>query len=709
MKVLLLLVLLTIFSTASGTTAVETTTSRPTASGIDYDAVRKDLLELLVSGGDYGNHGPRLIRLAWHCAGTYRTTDGRGGCDGARIRFDPELSWADNAGQDGALKLLEPIKIKYGSKISWGDLIVLAANTAIHESGGGPPIKFCAGRVDAPDGSESKKLDIGSVASEKFLIYVNPKEDGADEIREVFGHMGMNDTETVALIGGGHAFGKCHAARSGFEGPWTNDPVHFNNQYFQLLVDKADNYTWNEEMKQFEYHHEGMDLIMLLTDFALIKDDDYKEIVEKFANDAEYLSKMFKHSWEKLVNRDFGNKPCAQDEVVIPDEIKFYDQSYWNEVKAEVGKVYDEDTSMGPFLVRLAWHCAGTYRDTDHRGGCDGARIRYDPEKSWPDNAGLQDALALIEPIFTKYSTSHGLTWADLIIIAGTTALEDMGALETEFCPGRKDVQTAEEAEAGSQYLEKTIYLDGEHGHKDDDRSLIDQMKDSMGIMGFTLREMTVLNGGGHTIGQCHKQFSGFDGRWTSGNDTLDNEYFKTLLTHEWSLETVQKTNRTQFTNKDGSLMMLHTDMVFLNDPKFRAIVQSYAEDNDLFLKEFRDAWIKLVNADRYGDVCVQTPKTEVNEDHSLVYTANDGELNMFDTVLLNHIVNRPFADAEASVGEFKNDESLSAFDSLQTLLWLILCMVLIGIVFYFTGKRIENNTMNDGQYVNFVDDNNEI
>lgn len=599
---------------------------------IDYDAVRDDLMELFPnSAADEGNYGPRLIRLAWHCSGTYRTTDGRGGCDGARIRFDPEAHWADNAGQLGALKLLEPLYLKYGGDISWGDLIVLAANTAIELNGKGPEIPFCAGRVDATDGSDSEWLKPTSIASQTFLIYVDPGVDDAKQIRKVFGYMDVDDWETVALIGGGHAFGRCHASRSGFDGKWTNSPTFFDNQYFQLLDKNADEYksiikNTTTEQRQYEIMHNDETLMMLHTDLALIYDESYRKIVANYSQDPEYYEEMFQHSWEKLVNRDLGNKPCKDDPVPVPEEIKHYDANLWASVKSDVQQIWDEDTEDAPQFVRLAWQCAGTYRFTDHRGGCDGGRIRFNPEKNWPANAGLQATLNLLKPIYQKYLNSrkfkgHTVSWADLIIIAGTTALEDLGALEMPFCPGRVDVANESMAALGSKYL-NTTFLDPEDGRAGDDRPLNIQMRDSLAMRDFTLREMTVLNGGGHSIGKCHADISGYDGQWTEDPTQFDNSFFTTLLLNNW-MDQPTTMGKNQMTNEDGSLIMLHTDMVFSEDGDFKTIAEEYSIDNDKFLTDFRSAWIKLVNSDRYGDVCLNIPDQEEEDEDEDDYCQN--------------------------------------------------------------------------------------
>jgi len=565
--------------------------------GYDPDAVRANIRAILQNpNADDGNYGPFLIRLAWHCAGTYRRTDGRGGCDGARIRFDVERSWGDNAGlipgphEDSgtitALELLAPTKYEFGNALSWGDLIVLAGSTAIEEMGG-PQIDFCGGRVDAYEGYSIEELNVE-------MIYVNAGNTSAADVREKFDKMDMNDQETVALIGGGHAFGRCHASRSGFDGPWTTNPSLFDNEYFRFLL----NLPYQESTLipgQFEAEVGENTYIMLHGDVVLLEDESFKDWVEIYSEDEDLLRGDFKAAWEKLMNRDMGLRPCAGTIPEITETGVDYEA-----VKSDVLDILPDPEadsgSWGPLMVRLGWHCSGTYRVTDHIGGCNGARIRHSPEADWGSNTDVDLALQRLEPIYNRHQP--GLSWADLIIIASTASLEEMGALPMPFCPGRTDV-TAEVAAQQSRNLNPEIYLDAES-------ATAPELRESMKIMGFTDREMVVLNGGGHSVGQCHHFRSGFQGPWTPNPTTLSNDFFQVLLERTWVETEVPQTGRHQLQDQEsGTLTMLFSDLLFRNDDRFRAIVEEYAQDNDLFLEDFRDAWIKLVNADRFGDVCV--------------------------------------------------------------------------------------------------------
>jgi len=625
--------------------------------GYDPDAVRADIRTILLNpNADDGNYGPFLIRLAWHCAGTYRRTDGRGGCDGARIRFDPERTWGDNAAlipgphEDSktvtALELLTPTKFKYGNALSWGDLIVLAGSVAIEEMGG-PEMDFCGGRVDAYEGYSIEELDVS-------MIYVNAGATSADDVREKFEKMDMNDQETVALIGGGHAFGRCHASRSGFDGAWTSNPSLFSNEYFRFITEL--DYEEGDIPGQFETTKDGNKYIMLHGDYVLLNDTSFSHWLFEYANDEELLFQDFKAAWEKLMNRDMGLRPCAGSIPTIPETDVDYD-AVKQDVLALLPDPEADSQTWGPLMVRLGWHCSGTYRQTDHIGGCNGARIRHEPESEWGSNKDVDLALARLEPVFNKYD---GLSWADLIIIASTAALESMGALPMPFCPGRTDV-TAEVAAEQSKNLDPEIYLDAE-------TATAPLLRESMKIMGFTDREMVVLNGGGHSIGQCHHFRSGFHGPWTPNPDKVSNEFFRVLLEREWVETTVQQSQKKQF--QSGSLMMLFSDMVFRDDDSFRAIVEEYAQDNDLFLEDFRKAWIKLVNADRFGDVCVMSNEM----DSSTTETPDDVKMPTEDTDMIN-VVSK---DSEPVAVTCESDSQSS------TMVWVLLVLFVVIIFAQF-------------------------
>lgn len=657
---------------------------------INYDDVKADLKKLFVDSkswwpADYGHYGPFFIRLAWHCSGSYRTSDGRGGCSGGRQRFDPEQSWPDNTNLDKARKLLAPLKRQYGLGLSWGDLFILAGTTAVEDMGG-PVLGFCGGRVDQPDGSHS--IELGPSPEQEAidpcqstgqqgnctlplgsttvgLIYLNPEgplgqplpDQSRHQIRDTFGRMSMNDTETIALIGGGHSFGKTHGAcptspgpapdvnplnpwagncgsgvgvdafTSGFEGPWTTTPTRFSNQYFQNLK----NYTWQVALgpgghNQWHITESNppvgpmangtgtQELMMLTSDVSLTYDPDYKQIVEKWAEDKDDFSNQFKHAWYKLVTRDMGpisrcvgnNIPPPQpfqyplpsppstlaDEGLVRDAIKTAMTTTHPSITPDIAK--DGSTTYGAMFVKLAWHCANTFRITDHQGGCNGARIRYSPQSNWTTNANLDKVLEVLEPIKAKFGSS--LSHADLIVLAGQTALEAAGAPSTAFCPGRTDATDG----SGSENLEPREWsyettLQGLRYRQ----KLLDLTDHEMVVLHGMMRSEVLLNHSG-TIA------------WTGDPTVLSNAYFTTLVSHSWQQYTNPSTTEKQYKAKDADIYMLPTDVAFLQDASYMTIVQDFASDNTFFLAQFVTAWNKMMVADRFdgpvGNLCVGTP-----------------------------------------------------------------------------------------------------
>ena len=349
--------------------------------------------------------------------------------------------------------------------------------------------------------------------------------------------------------------------------------------------------------------------MMLVAYIALKEDADYLVALNTYRDDSDLLKKDFPSAWEKLVNRDLGDKPCAGEWPAAPVFTVNYEA-----VKDDVAAILENDTRAtdfnhyGPLLVRFAWHCAGTFRSTDYRGGCDGARILHDPEKSWGENVGLvifsdidnrpsDDVLAvdLLQPI--KDSYGDDLSWADLIIIAGTSALEQMGGYSVGMCLGRTDDDDDDDG-SGSEDLDENIYLDAEY-------ATAEEITESMAFMCFSNREMTVLNGGGHAIGKAHWHKSGFEGKWTPNPTMLSNSFFTTLLNNNWVETNVSETGKRQFTDEAGNgLVMLSTDLAFKTDSEFSSFVQEYDVDNELFLTDFAAAWEKLINVDRFGNAC---------------------------------------------------------------------------------------------------------
>jgi len=629
----------------------------------EYDAVRKDLRNLLTVSqefwpADYTNYAPFFVRLAWHNSGSYRNSDGRGGVDGARQRFDPERSWADNTNLDKARSLLWPIKQKYGLALSWGDLIILAGNTAI-ESMGGPVLGFCGGRIDDADGSESAGLGptpeqvltapcpvngtckppLGSTTI--GLIYVNPEGPlgnpdpvgSALAVRDTFARMSMNDTETVALIGGGHSFGKTHGAcpagagpspkedprdpwpgkcgrgadafTSGFEGPWTESPTKWDNKYFQYLssfeyeahVGPGGHYQWRvkggDGPRAPAADGNGTQPVMMLTsDVSLTRDPAgaYGPIVKQYAASLPKLAFDFSHAWYKLTTRDMGPASrCVGPDVPPPQDWQFplppppppSALADFQEVAAELRPLLTGGAERS-LLVRTAWACASTFRHTDYQGGCNGARLRFAPQREWESNRGVGAAFDLLAPLMRAHAAranGGALSWSDLLVLGAQTALQ-LGAptavRSLSFCGGRTDAADAgtREQRQAQTHLSPRVFANAS------DTAL--SVREAAGLLGLTSRELVALK----------QQVWRADGRPAA----LDNTYYTALLGKEWV-----EGDRGVFTAAGTNLTMVTTDLLLRWDAQWLAIAQEYASDEALFLDEFGAAWTKLMNADRYS------------------------------------------------------------------------------------------------------------
>ena len=617
-----------------------------------------------------------FVRLAWHSSGSFRASDGRGGSDGGRQRFDPERSWGDNTNLDKARSLLWPIKQKYGIGLSWGDLIVLTGNTAI-ENMGGPVLGFCGGRIDDPDGRESELL--GPTPEQQLhypchingkckkplgattigLIYLNPEgpmgqpvpEHSANEIRDTFSRMNMNDSETVALIGGGHSFGKTHGScangagkspkedpenpwpglcgsgrggdtyTSGFEFPWTKTPTEWNSEYFQNLVD----FSWRVGKgpgDRFQWRVEGVsphapssngtqrqNIGMLTTDVALLRDPVYTDLVKKWSKNEGDFNHAFKHAWYKLTTRDMGpvtrclgsNVPPPQDwQYPLPDPPK--ELTSFDQVKSEIKSIIEMDQRTKGMFIRLAWQCISTFRATDYLGGCNGARIRFEPQSRWPVNKNIDDTLAILGYVFDGHNKNNriGISWADLIVLAGNTALEESGGRSMTFCGGRTD---AVNGEGWENLLPRIIGNFNE--------TLFD-LHEFVKLMGLTAREYTALHGAGYAIGQINECAGLFCQRDSHVSDpVLSNIFFTTLLSNDWrEFSDSQSDNMVYRSDENPQLHMYKVDVQFKFNAELLHIAREYASDNQMFVNEFSVAWTKLSNADRFhgpvGNVCIK-------------------------------------------------------------------------------------------------------
>ncbi|GEN53706.1 catalase/peroxidase HPI [Halobacillus faecis] len=660
---------------------------------LDYYALKQDLHELMTDSqdwwpADYGHYGPLFIRMSWHAAGTYRTGDGRGGGATGTQRFAPLNSWPDNANLDKARRLLWPIKQKYGNKISWADLLVLTGNVAL-ESMGLKTFGFGAGREDVwhPEedvywGNEKewlgdnrysgdRELESPLAAVQMGLIYVNPEGPNgnpdplasARDIRETFARMGMNDEETVALVAGGHTFGKAHGAgdpdqvgaspeaadiedqglgwmsshgsgkgrdtiTSGVDGAWTANPTVWDNGYYDLLF----GYEWEltksaaganqwapvnpkkEDMApDAEDSSVKVPTFMTTADMALRMDPDYEKISRRFHQNPNEFAHAFARAWFKLLHRDMGPKtrylgPEVPDEDLIwQDPIPTVNYELTDAEVAELKeKILDSSLSISQ-LVKTAWAAASTYRGSDMRGGANGARIRLTPQKDWEVNEPqqLSKVLAVYEGIQKQFDKEVSL--ADLIVLGGSAAVEkaakDAGVEVTvPFVSGRGDATQEQTDEESFEVLEPMA--DGFRNYEKKRYTLSPEelLVDKAQLLGLSAPEMTVLVGGMRVLGANYKDTD--YGVFTDNVGTLTNDFFVNLLDMgiEW-----KPSDYNEYEGRDrqtGELVRKATrvDLVFGSNSVLRALGEVYAqEDNkEKFVHDFVAAWVKVMNADRF-------------------------------------------------------------------------------------------------------------
>ncbi len=649
---------------------------------LDYFALKQDLLDLMTDSqdwwpADYGHYGPFFIRLTWHAAGTYRSTDGRGGGGTGAQRFAPLNSWPDNGNLDKARRLLWPIKEKYGNKISWADLLILSGNVAI-ESMGGKTYGFSGGRPDiwAPEedilwGVEEqwlentryqgeRELNNPLAAVQMGLIYVNPQGPDANpdpmasahDIRTTFGRMAMNDYETVALVAGGHTFGKCHGAgdadlvqaepegapieqmglgwtnahgsglgqdaiTSGLEGAWTTNPIQWDNGYFELLFkydwelgkSPAGAHQWyakdqqEEDMAPSAHDPSKKEpTIMATTDIAMKTDPSYKKISEHFLNNPDEFADAFAEAWFKLLHRDMGPKSNYMGPEVPEEDLIWQDPIADGSTDYDVASVKSKLEASGlsiQEMVETAWASASTYRGSDMRGGANGARIRLAPQKDWEANKPEQ--LSKILEIYEGIAQESGASIADVIILAGNLGVEKATGVEVPFTPGRGDA-SQEQTDADSfEYLEPLSCAFRNYHRSGLSVSAEEIMLDKSQLLGLTAPEMTVLIGGMRSLGITASDY----GLVSETADELSNDYFKTLL----DMRVQWKPNGTgnsyeAFDRVTGEKARTasRADLVFGSNSQLRALVEVYAtEDNkEKFVKDFISAWNKVMNADLF-------------------------------------------------------------------------------------------------------------
>ena len=648
---------------------------------LDYDALKKDLHALMTDSqdwwpADYGHYGPFFIRMTWHAAGTYRTGDGRGGGGTGAQRFAPLNSWPDNGNLDKARRLLWPIKQKYGNKISWADLLILTGNVAI-ESMGGEVFGFGGGREDIWHPEEDiywgvetdwladnryedtrQSLENPLAAVQMGLIYVNPEGPNgnpdpllsAQDIRETFGRMAMNDEETVALVAGGHTFGKAHGAgdpnlvgaepeggpieqmgfgwinshgtgvgrdttTSGIEGPWTANPTQWDNGYFDLLF----KYEWaltkspaganiwhpiNIVESDMAPEVDDADLkvtpMMTTADMAMIKDPSYRAISERYHQNPQELADAFSRAWYKLLHRDMGPKIRYQGPEVPEEEMIWQDPIPLGSTDYDISAVREDLKSCGLSaleLIETAWASASTFRGTDMRGGANGARIRLAPQKNW--DANKPEQLTRVLNVLKPIAENHNASLADVIVLAGGIGIEMACGIEVAFSPGRGDA--LEEQTDGESFAVLEPMADGFRNYQKTDFTVSpeEMLLDRAHMLGLTASEMTVLIGGFRSLGIS----SSGHGIWnTEGN--LNNDWFNILLDMnvEWS-----STGPNSYEAKDrnsGKVLRTATrvDLVFGSNSELRALAEVYAqEDNkDKFVTDFISAWNKVMNADMF-------------------------------------------------------------------------------------------------------------
>lgn len=672
-------------------------------SSLDLKAVKKDIHELMTTSqdwwpADYGHYGPFFIRMAWHSAGTYRISDGRGGAGAGMQRFAPLNSWPDNANLDKARLLLWPIKQKYGKKISWADLMILAGNCAL-ESMGFKTFGFGGGRKDLWEpqeeiywGSEGKwledkryagnrELEKPLAAVQMGLIYVNPEGPNgnpdpvaaAKDIRETFGRMAMNDEETVALIAGGHSFGKTHGAAdpgkyvgvepagaeleemsmgwknsfgkghgihtitSGLEGAWTTTPTKFSNNFFEnlfgfeweLTKSPAGAHQWKPKNNGGagtvpDAHDPSLRHAptMLTTDLALRFDPAYEKISRRFLENPDAFADAFARAWFKLTHRDMGPRARYLGPEVPAEELIWQDPVpavnfkliETADIAALKAKILASGLSVSQ-LVSVAWASASTFRNSDKRGGANGARIRLAPQKYWEVNNPAQLAAVLnkLEAIQKEFNGANGkyVSLADLIVLGGCAAIEQAAKLAgmsitVPFTPGRTDASQEQTDVESFAVLEPVA--DGFRNYKQGDArftaSAEEMLVDKAQLLNLTAPEMTVLVGGMRVLNANYNHSQ--HGVFTKTPEMLTNDFFVNLLDFNttWKPISDKKELFEGSDRKTGAVKWSATrvDLIFGSNSELRALAEVYAcaDAKEKFVKDFVAAWNKVMNNDRF-------------------------------------------------------------------------------------------------------------
>jgi catalase-peroxidase len=629
-------------------------------NSLDLDAIKDDINTLLTTSqdwwpADYGNYGPFFIRMAWHSAGTYRISDGRGGAGQGNQRFAPLNSWPDNGNLDKARRLLWPIKQKYGKKISWADLMILAGNVAL-ENMGFKTFGFAGGRADVWEAddtywgaekewladnrySDDRDLENPLAAVQMGLIYVNPEGPNgnpdpvlsAKDIRETFARMAMNDEETVALIAGGHAFGKSHGAgdvshvgpdpegsptedmglgwknsfgtgnaeytiTSGIEGAWTPTPTKWDNSYLKLIF----KYDWKQVKSPAgatqwiptdesaanlvpDAHIEGKfhAPVMTTADLALKFDPEYEKISRRFLEDFDYFSDQFARAWFKLTHRDMGpisrylGKEVPSEQLIWQDPVGNVTRTTLVQEEVDIIKerIIESGLSVSD-LVTTAWASASTFRKTDKRGGANGARIVLAPQNTWEVND--HEAINRVVSVLNSIKEDFNVSLADLIVFAGSVAV-GIGAKNSGFgaditAKFMRGDATQEQTDVESfAVLEPKFDPFRNYVHSSITEPAEVLMVEKANLLGLNPVELVVLLAGMRTL----------------SNDKLDNSYLVQLLS---------------YVNANEAVNIPSVDLILASNSELRAIAEVYAADDakQKFVNDFVDAWTKVMNADLF-------------------------------------------------------------------------------------------------------------
>jgi catalase-peroxidase len=665
-------------------------------NSIDYAELKKDVIHFMTDSqdwwpADYGNYGPFMVRMAWHSAGTYRVGDGRGGARSGSQRFAPINSWPDNGNLDKARLLLWPIKKKYGNKLSWADLMILAGNCAM-ESMGFETFGFAGGREDVwePEqdiywGSETVMGENEERYAEGELedplgavmmgwIYVNPEGPNGDpdpmgsakDIRETFGRMAMNDEETVALTAGGHTFGKAHGAAdpdtyvgpsphgapieemstgwknsynsgvsddtitSGIEGAWTPNPITWDHDYFDVLL----NYDWELTKSPAGAHqwkptaasnakkaskagdaNNTQDLMMTTADIALKVDPKYLEISKRFHEDHKAFEDAFARAWYKLTHRDMGpisrylGPDTPKEELLWQDPIPQGAMLSDAEIATLKKAISNTNLSISQ-LATTAWASASTFRGSDMRGGANGGRIRLEPQKSWAVNNPyeLNKVLTVFETIQKDFKGS--VSMADLIVLGGTVAVEkgvkNSGySIDVPFTSGRGDASQEQTDVASFGYLEPKADGFRNFIKKDLNLAAEELLIDRAQLLTLSIPEMTVLVAGMRALGTNYDASK--YGVFTDTVGTLTNDFLVNILdfSNTWKATSEDDSLFEGSDRKTGVIKYRGTrsDLIFGSNTELRAIAEVYAADDakERFVKDFVAAWTKVMQLDLFN------------------------------------------------------------------------------------------------------------